>query len=159
MVAIQHHCQNRIEITVRMEAISVCGRFDNSHVYFHEAFYVEYTVQAIEEVLITLFPLIKDLKYNPMMCKFMPKDDFEMYQLVNERLKDCQVVMHTEACAVCFEPTRGKTECNHTLCVPCADKIQSLAGESWIDDEENSGVPCCPLCREEGHFHISFSKI
>ena len=161
MVIIHQYLQSKIEFTLRMEAIMVKGKFDNPHVYYHETFYTEYDVCKIEDVLATILDdKLVNLKHRAMMCMFVYKDEYEIRELIDERLKNNGVDMHRNACAVCFEPTRAKTECNHTLCVPCADRIAVLAFEKMdgeeADEENNDGHPYCPLCRQGGHFHITF---
>ena len=46
-----------------------------------------------------------------------------------------------EACPVCSEITKTKTQCNHTLCLVCWSKIKS------VDD-----MKPCPICREPLYF-------
>jgi len=145
--------RGRIEFTLRMTSLMVQGKFDNDHVYFHESFYSEpETIHATLETI--LDETIVNLKYMPIMCKFVDKNQFEVRRLIDARLKKNGVDMCSDTCAVCFEITRAKTRCKHTICVPCADKITILARE--VMDEDEPAEPCCPLCREEGDFHITF---
>lgn len=149
---------NRYQFSLRFEAVMVHGRFDNSHVYYHQDFYAQRDFNSVHMMLLKLLDdKIPDLRYYPMLCKFMEKEELEVVQLTEGRLiKNNKIDMYAETCGVCFEPTRAKTGCNHTLCVPCADKIQVLALKDANDYEENSGEPCCPLCRHMDYFHITF---
>jgi len=150
-------CGNKFQFTLRMEAEAVRGRFDNSHVYYHENFLSSRDFNGVHSMLLKLLDdTIPDLRYYPMMCKFMEKPELEVLKLIEGRLIKNKIDIYAETCGVCFEPTRAKTGCNHTLCVPCADKIQILALKDANDYEEDSGEPCCPLCRHMDYFHITF---
>jgi len=156
-VSISEYLKNKIEIILRMEAVMVKGRFDNPHAYYHDTFYPEYNVCKIQDALaIILDNKIPNFKHSPMMCMFIDKDEFEIRRLIDVRLKNNGVDMCIDACAVCFEPTRAKTACNHTLCVPCADKIAVLALENMDESDDSTSEPSCPLCREASDFHITF---
>lgn len=156
-IMIKSCCGNKVEFTLRMEAVMVHGRFENPHVYYHHDFYTQRDFNSLHLMLLTLLDdKIPDLRYYPMVCEFKEKDELEVIKLIDERLTKNKIGMYAETCGVCFERTRAKTGCNHTLCVPCADKIQLLAYEGANDWEENSGEPCCPLCRKDGGFHITF---
>ena len=45
-----------------------------------------------------------------------------------------------QKCCVCYDMTRTRTDCNHTLCLRCADKIHFKC------DDDECGFDC-PLCR------------
>ena len=46
-------------------------------------------------------------------------------------------------CCVCYNNTRGETDCNHPVCLEC---VQKLIKE---DEEEKETLFTCPYCREE----------
>jgi hypothetical protein len=59
-------------------------------------------------------------------------------------------------CCVCLCNTTTKSKCKHTICIPCADKIQEYycekcdedRGVEYYCDTEGCGMKRCPICRE-----------
>jgi len=57
-----------------------------------------------------------------------------------------------EVCCVCFENTKTKTDCKHSICIPCAGKLNRWKCEGCSEGDECSGDSACgyqecPLCR------------
>ena len=77
--------------------------------------------------------IIKGLKFNKVSGRFVDrfnKSDctFASYFKTNKNIKLC-----IENCCVCLEPTKTKTLCVHTICIPCWTKIDKKT---------------CPICRQ-----------
>lgn len=157
-VSTLYGCMNRTEFVLRMEALMVKGKFNNSHVYYHERFIIEdNNPRAITETFETLIDeIIPNLKFSPLMCKFVDSDELLISKAIDAKLRKTKTSMYSETCGVCFEITRAKTGCNHTLCVSCADKISVLAFQNFNDNENETQEPCCPLCRNQEDFYITF---
>jgi hypothetical protein len=80
-----------------------------------------------------LSTVLSSLKYNRFECKFEMKQSIDWSFLASESVK-----LKYEQCCVCLEATIMKTNCKHTLCVPCYDNIA----------RDVDGDTPCPLCRE-----------
>jgi len=87
---------------------------------------------------------IPNFKLDNLNGRFVTKDTAKRENLLiefcglfsaNERVKP-----QYERCVVCYDLTRTKTECDHTLCLRCANKMD------FEEDEDGHGFKC-PLCR------------
>ena len=61
--------------------------------------------------------------------------------------------MNLDKCCVCYDETSVLTNCNHHICIPCADKVlASNDTDNERMDEESSHDDFkkrrCPICRE-----------
>jgi hypothetical protein len=103
----------------------MCCCFDDmcEHVYFSEKIDIDFLKQTLAS-----------LKFNRMTSTFTSKPIMDWSFLESETVK-----LKYDKCCVCFETTTVKTDCGHTLCHPCYDKIKM--------DEEGSTL--CPLCRSD----------
>jgi len=78
---------------------------------------------------------ISELKFNKLTSIFGKEAHDTMWNF----LKDIPNVSCGEECCVCNEPTKHKTTCNHSVCIPCFIQIKK-------DDEHKV---YCPICRNE----------
>lgn len=76
---------------------------------------------------------LDSLRFDRTKSMFTQKPIMDWSFLASETVK-----LKYDTCCVCMEITTDKTNCGHTLCVPCYDKIET-------DDEEGT---LCPLCRQ-----------
>ena len=97
--------------------------------------------------------IIKKLKYNNIQGCFQLEDDVETDQVEYylEIFKGfSQVEFIINNCCVCQEAVKTKTDCNHYLCLSCADQIKPIK-----DDNGFNEIPC-PICRENIVYDCNF---
>ena len=94
----------------------------------------------VEELFVNILP---NLVFNYMTSE-MEVGVNSLSQITASILADIKTVTMCDKCSVCLVPTKRKTTCNHSLCVPCADKLLNNA-----EIEEEECAPC-PICRQ-GH--------
>jgi hypothetical protein len=97
----------------------------------------EYQYYSEKIDLTQLKQTLDSLKFNRMTSKFTSKPIVDWSFLESDTVK-----LNCDKCCVCMETTTDKTDCGHSLCVPCYDKIKL--------DEDCSTL--CPLCREECYY-------
>jgi hypothetical protein len=87
--------------------------------------------------------LLRKLKFDNRRGKFIKN---ETSYLLLSKLSNNKNLSTTkyEECCVCFETTKIKTGCNHTLCYKCWNNIKS----KW-DIDLKYEYKNCPLCRKD----------
>ena len=66
-----------------------------------------------------------------------------LFQFGNTKVLDCS------ECVVCYEITKSKTPCNHTLCYKCNENIKTTG------DKYETPYRPCPICRQNVLFEDS----
>lgn len=109
--------------------------------------------KSIEDVATTLEIManrIGDLRYNQYTCKLDLQDNIVETQclltIFGGNTIHSTVETTQEECCICHEPTCVTTQCQHYVCVPCADK--------YI---ETSRKASCPMCRNPNGLNKSFT--
>jgi hypothetical protein len=97
-------------------------------------------IEIFCERVITTLPLLKlningNLEWETLRDKNKVKLDTLFRNLKIDNIK----TTCTEECCVCYNRTKTKTDCKHSLCYRCWSKM--------YDDSEEGEVQC-PLCRE-----------
>lgn len=113
-----------------------------------------------EEMFAKMNTILKELVFDKFMGKFAIGNIGEEEQkyitekeyiigLNNPKIK---VVEKYSECCVCLCNTTTISKCKHSICIPCADKIEEYhCGECDIDgdcDNEGCAMKRCPICRE-----------
>lgn len=136
------------------------------HKYFDETRRIREDFGEVNKVVDMFLKKIPLLRYETMTCKFVDQTQLEARNAFQKLLIGItSVAVISDTCAICFEVTRAKTECNHSLCVPCGDKMTKLLAlenevHSDDDDDEEEDKPCypaCPLCRKRDNFRFRFN--
>jgi hypothetical protein len=82
-----------------------------------------------------LLKILRRLKFTKFVGDFYdPEDEHECATLENEELSVAAGLSVCDDCCVCQEKTQTKTECGHTLCHECWNRIERHV---------------CPMCRGE----------
>ncbi len=109
---------------------------------------VDITPEIIEKLVNVILEFLETLKFSKYEGSFLTqksvqKETFQKMVFHNYMEKDTKQI---DVCPVCLEQTKTKTPCNHTLCIPCWQKIK----------QENKK---CPLCRDSiGFFRSSYDS-
>jgi len=136
------------------------------HKYFDETRRIREDFGEVNKAIDMFLKKIPLLRYETMTCTFVEQTQLEARNAFQKLLiGKPSVAVTSDTCAICLEVTRAKLECNHSLCVPCGDKmtkILTLENEvhSDDDDEEEEDKPCypaCPLCRKKDYFRFRFN--
>jgi len=103
---------------------------------------------AFSTAVLTAIPLLKlDLEGN---LAPVDKCSVDIYKAIDDVFSSIAcptvVVDCMQECSVCYEKTKTKTKCNHSLCNRCWSKIQH------ISDEDGDLTTPCPICRENIHY-------
>ena len=139
--------EDAVKISLEVRAKMVNDQKSKLYKYYQKNIYSHVYVEAIDQAFASLVSSIKELGYDTMTCSFIEKSQIKGLRFAHSLLGEVpSIKMADEVCSVCFEFTFSKTACNHSLCVPCADKISSTSEDQV----------CCPICRQEGIFHIHF---
>ena len=113
------------KITLVLESKKCCvideEMDSNSYTYFNDFV----TLEDLKQVL-------SSLRFNKLTNRFQTTPVFDWNFL------ECDSVKLFEKCCVCYERTQSKTTCNHSICIPCFDKIKYVNMETK-----------CPLCRQD----------
>ena len=135
---------------IQLPIYKIDGMIVNAHMYMeenwgNEYFYFEAILSdgtnyldsgsTYDEFLIVINGL-KDMKFNSLMGKFTnPNNLIRNNEYIPEVLPmfhHPNIEMEYEECSVCYEYTRTKTPCKHTLCLRCDQKLPTKV---------------CPMCR------------
>lgn len=82
-----------------------------------------------------LLKILRRLKFSKLVGHFYdPEDEYECAKLENEELAVAAGLSVCDDCCVCQEKTHTKTECGHTLCHECWNRLDRHV---------------CPMCRGE----------
>ena len=117
-----------------------------------------YTEVHLEQIV----TILNNIKFNKVIGKFYLNGNVnntiealeeknKFYKKFNSNIK---VRKTYDDCSICFEPTMCKSKCEHYLCYPCWDKIDSYYCDECKEDEENicDDETCnhqrCPICRQ-----------
>jgi len=114
-----------------------------------------------EEMFVKMNTILKELVFDKFMGKFITGNiGDEEQKYITEReyiigLNNPKIKINEKysECCVCLCNTTTKSKCKHTICIPCADKIQEYYCENCdedggICDTEGCGMKRCPICRE-----------
>ena len=113
-----------------------------------------------EEKFVKVNTILKELVFDKFMGKFITGnigDEEQKYITEREYIiglnnPKIKVDEKYNECCVCLCNTTTKSKCKHTICIPCADKVQDYyCGDCDIDgdcDNEGCGMKRCPICRE-----------
>ena len=117
-----------------------------------------YTEVHLEQIV----NILNNIKFNKVIGKFYLNGNVnntiealeeknKFYKKFNSNIK---VRKTYDDCSICFEPTMCKSKCEHYLCYPCWDKIDSYYCDECKEDDENicDDETCnhqrCPICRQ-----------
>ena len=150
----------KIEAKETMECDNLNYDTMTEYAYFSRAYICEMNDKAIYTLFVAMFQEIGNLIYCNVDCAFYSSNNdayqnkMDLRSILNAL--DSVEVTNPEPCCVCGDDTLATTMCNHTLCIPCADKtvcINHLSEESIESYKANAGiwddVPC-PICRGGG---------
>jgi len=113
-----------------------------------------------EEMFVKMNTILKELVFDKFMGKFITGNiGDEEQKYITEReyiigLNNPKIKINEKysECCVCLCNTTTKSKCKHTICIPCADKIQEYYCENCDEDgdcdNEGCGMKRCPICRE-----------
>ncbi len=100
----------------------------------HKVNLLELTINDIDCIIKKIIDIIDNLEYNKLTNTLKKKDDFG-YQYVDEGDIFKKYNDGNNICCVCNETTEFvTTNCGHTLCIECWDKLKKHI---------------CPICRNE----------
>jgi hypothetical protein len=103
---------------------------------------------AFSTAVLTAIPLLK-LDFEGNLAPF-DKCSVDIYKAIDDVFSSIAcptvVVDCMQECSVCYEKTRTKTKCNHSLCNRCWSKIEE------VKDEDGDLTTPCPICRENIHY-------
>jgi hypothetical protein len=99
-----------------------------------------------EKIAISIRQMLKDLselEFDRSICRFVTQQQQSgpvkrRKLFISASSTFDKIVCKMDKCCVCIEETRATTECNHHLCIPCADKIVP----------NQNGMRSCPICRQ-----------
>ena len=101
---------------------------------------MDITPEIIEKFIKIILEFMGTLKFSKFEGRFISKKSIQKEALQKIVFSDfMEKETSQEVCSVCLEPTKTRTACNHTLCIPCWQQVK----------EENK---VCPLCRESISF-------
>jgi hypothetical protein len=120
--------KHTLKITTHKDCMSERGSFDE-HVYWGRNFEFHNIKKELDS-----------LRYNRMESKFERKRrhkvDWSLLETETVKMKKYDM------CSVCHETVNTKTDCGHTICIPCFDKIK----------HGDEGETVCPCCRQDCYF-------
>jgi hypothetical protein len=88
---------------------------------------------------------LQELSFDKIHSRFVKKPTVSMCLAFPELFKSGKIISSHQVCSICYELTRQKTNCNHSLCFPCWSKIKEIKIRD--DDEDALYVRPCPICR------------
>lgn len=106
-----------------------------------------------------LLDYIKDIKFDVLIGRFVPKNNINHHHLRTASLQfatrnlfksiGIEVMDNSGECSICYERTFCKTVCNHHICFSCCSQLKLSSPNNSDDDDENSEDENihCPLCR------------
>ena len=110
-------------------------------------------IKGLTESMIEMINSVKLLRLNKMNGKFQKKDELNprdiLYEEVYKLLKDPdeeQMELDIQECSVCYTLTDTKTDCDHSVCWAC---IEKLPNHEDGDDHNNASCPMCRSCVTE----------
>lgn len=99
---------------------------------------IKYTVEEIIKVINDVRELLPQLKFNVTVGEFVTDDNPIKEFLALQELFICEnVTLVYDACSICHEITKTKTQCKHPLCYKCWEKLPIV----------DSVIIKCPICR------------
>ena len=112
-----------------------------------------------EKMFVKMNTLLEKLVFDKFMGKFRTEVGNEEQKYITEReyiigLNNPKIKVEEKygECCVCLCNTTTKSKCKHSICIPCADKIEEYhCGECDNDadcDNEGCCMKRCPICRE-----------
>lgn len=111
-----------------------------------------------EESFVKVNTLLEKLVFDKFMGKFRTEVGDEEQKYITEREyiiglnnPNIKVEEKYSECCVCFCNTMTKSRCKHSICIPCADKIEEYyCGEcdGEVGCDEGCSMKRCPICRE-----------
>lgn len=155
---------DKIIVNIRLESFSNIIRYEiklsdvSPHYEQHQAYYKGYSIRDFGDnrfsayyVTLNIFNYkLKHLKFNIRNSKFEMKNEFQFpikkFTKNNNNItkKDC------DECVVCYENTKFKTACNHTLCARCWSKIKNICEDCCSNgDNCDNAFKNCPICRKD----------
>lgn len=146
-----------IQLEIEPKFIEACiGSGRENWTYYDETIQCKINTKSVKEAFEKHLNILEDIKFDKIKCKFFPKIklDFEL-ALQNAFKSLSNVKTKIDKCCVCHEETSIKTKCNHSLCIPCADKIKVSKKNCNEDNEDSEDEECsccysrkCPMCRQ-----------
>jgi hypothetical protein len=117
------------------------NEYQESWEYFRHFFKCKNSPVKIAEQLKLMIETIDALQFNIMTNQLCTPETINLQNTISEFFTMSKaMVLSADQCCVCLNETNYKTNCNHTICVPCADQIKVV-----IDDDDCCVF--CPLCR------------
>jgi hypothetical protein len=109
--------------------------------YFRHYFKCKSSSVKIAEHLKSMIEIIDTLQFNTITNKLCTPETVHLQNSISEFFTMSNAfVSPADKCCVCLNDTNYKTNCNHTICVPCADQIRV------VESDYDLSVPC-PCCR------------
>lgn len=106
-------------------------------------------IDFYKEILAKTKEIIKKLKFDRMNGKFVENIEESVEELSMEVFGDCEnIELNCDKCACCFNHTKTKTPCGHSVCILCWGKLEIQTNEEDYEMEYQK----CPICREEMNF-------
>jgi hypothetical protein len=101
------------------------------------------TPQQMEEFVTKV---LEEFRFDVFDGKFTCEPEAQRAQ----KAKRCEILKKNKRlaigggeCSVCYVPTTTRTNCKHSVCIPCLSKIEHTRAE---DDDEK--ILRCPMCRD-----------
>lgn len=122
---------------------------NTTHRYFFKSFKVSEKNKPmdIERIAISLkiiFDIIPQLKFNKFEGNLQTDTkDKDILPFIKQFCHHENVKTSFEDCCVCYETTKTKTMCGHSLCMLCWEKMPFTRGENDEDPMQR-----CPICRD-----------
>ena len=132
-------------VVVTIEAKNVVDEDGSIYEYVTMAYECDSPTE-LEQMFARVIKDVDELTYDEKKCVLLKATtgntvaSFWEQQLARSKTINFKPV---EPCCVCLCDTYAKTDCGHFVCVPCADKIESVDGLP----------PRCPICRT-GNVHV-----
>ena len=105
-------------------------------------------IKGLTESVIEMINSLKLLRLNKMNGKFQKKDELNPRNILREEVyklfKDAdeeQLELSIKECSVCYTPTNTTTECDHSVCWSCIEKLPKH------EDADEQNYASCPMCR------------
>jgi hypothetical protein len=97
---------------------------------------MEEKLRDVIQVFVNSLPKLVFYKYKG--CFEIKDEPFVDESNICSLFENETIVLKAQTCAVCFQYTKTKTSCHHTLCMEC-----------WCNIHRVNNVLCCPLCRKD----------
>jgi len=94
---------------------------------------INFTAEEVKPIIDEIIADLEQLKFSKLNSSFKIGAESTMLDF----LKTLQNVKVGSECCVCYEKTRFKTLCSHSLCIPCISQMKGNT-EGFIE---------CPMCR------------